>query len=425
MVRTTAMSFFSQLFVVFPDFCQQSDLMEQYFRVLMAAASSDSVTTAAVCHSIEAFANVCRIQLEPAVFSELFQFLAQILEVPGFESTQLVVPVGDAIAALIRWMPGPCAEQAPDVLQLFLGRLQQFAASLSGALEHAAILQVMAVHCGIINEIANRMREKIEPFVSPTLSVLLQCLDLRDHYLFEDAIIAVVSVIKNPFPEIAEFAMRIFNHLIWAQESESPILVEISAICICGLFKEPPPMLVEATPRFIEVLSHNLENDLLPLAAKRELIFAFAQVILGVGPPAIGYCEFYFSQLNQFSRHRFDVDHDQTDKEIAPGFYTALLAGYTALLKVIADTEFTEIFLKQFRVISVLLDRVYHTIQAGVVEENLIRRSLEFFNQVLNMFAGRLSQFLTHKSVTGILIFAWEESSEEMAKYMLTRIRRL
>jgi hypothetical protein len=425
LVRTTAMSFFVKLFSKFPDFYQQPEMMEQYLRLVMAAGEADFETMGAVCQSIEALANICRHRLDPSFFSVLFPFMTQVLELPGFESSPLVVPAGDAIAALLHWMPEQSLDQAPQILQVLLGRIQHFSTLLSTAVERAPILQVMAVHCGIVNEIAIRMRQKIAPYVSVTLSVLLQCLDVRDLYMFEDAIIAIVSVIRNPFPEVAEFALRIFDHLIWAQESESPILIETSSVCICELFKEPPPLLVDATSKFTDVISRNLEHDLLPFPAKRELIFAFAQIILGVGPPALVYLDFFFNQLNQFSRHRFDVLHDETDKEIAPGFYAALLAGYTAVLKVIADTDFVEIVIKQFRVISGLLDRISQAINAGVVEENLIARTLEFLNQVLLMFPRRVSQFLTHKSVSQILLFAWEESQEDLAKYMLNRIRQL
>jgi hypothetical protein len=321
---------------------------------------------------------------------------------------------GDAASVLIEWMPDSLLHELPSVLEHLLNRLSELGESLQ--------FGEMAVYCWIVASVAKRLHDGIAPFAGPTLSVLLACMELREPRLVEDAMVATVCIAKFPCPE---FTGRIIDNFLWAQASQSPVLVETSATCICHLFTAPAPVLVEASGRFVEAFARNLEDDVCTLQAKREIVFAFGQIILGVGPPAIVHCEFFLKMLVQFSRLRFDVVKDESDKEIAPGFYQALVSGYTAILRVAEGEVFLEEVIGQFRVISSLLDRIGDAVAKDVYTNELIVRTMEFVACALELFAKRVNQFLTHKSVKIILAVAWEELHIETEKFLLNRIRDL
>jgi hypothetical protein len=216
---------------------------------------------------------------------------------------------------------------------------------------------------------------------------------------------------------VLPFRLEILGLLGELQKSESPSLIRLSAVCLQKLWRGIGTELASHQNEFIELLLGNLDNEMLPLQAKTSVVGAVSALL------NLESCAAFLDQLNRLSRVPLRVKHSESDREVAPLLYSALLDGYHTVMELTKETDLIERILTDCkRSVAGLFRQMSGNDE---FDESLMRQIIKFLRLCLDLYANRLNVFLRRQDVANILRIGLDEFDIEECRYLAKTISLL
>jgi hypothetical protein len=422
-VRIEAYNLLRLLIETFWELVAVGDFMGSFIEKVERCENIESpiVVTFAIV-ALGSFCSTCSNQrcfstLE-TLYDRIFNILTRTVENSRSNCPYLFERAIESLGKLVSCTPDSHLCRVEAVLTNSLQQINACGRKI-GCVSADAALNEMSQYCLLIFYITQRLKIQFKAHLAETVSVLLKCVRLQNQILFDDALLALVSILAftPPSEVIADYVRPILEQVLWALRTHSPSTVIVGCVALFRLFDTHASRLTEMTPEFFTELISSVNDDNVPLDAKSEMVRALAQIVMKSGET--GYFDVFWAALAKLAKLPIDI---AKNREVASKLFYSLIFGFYAMVVVTKnDGERKEAIIKQYQVISGLIEKIWIN---EIFERNVIVWTIQLMKEVVSSFGRRVNVFLHRKAVEVLLTEGWDTYHLDEARYVAKEIQR-
>lgn len=375
------------------------------------------------CH---AFSDRATLRNHPGqpIFTNLMVYLTEQLAAAESREDEYMGIVVDAAFAVI----SAADVQDMNIRNHVMERLAQFVErigllgqSLAGTVDRQMIIKNMVSYCALITSalvvLKGHLMESEEMAVN-VLAVLTKCLDLRDEMLFDEALISVAAAIPSLTSYLPPIIGQINQHILWALSIKSPETMRLACMCVFKLLNYCPDALAPVSGDLIGLLETNLNDNNCPIRVQQEIIRNIGAIVRFTGDFGLSKAPEYYERLKGFSTLNLNIEGSETDREIADGYFDAVIYGFHAVLVVADKVGLDAQFCREYRLIDNFFKKLAR--YPMIFTEQLMDSAVNYISDLVRLCAKPLNVYLHRQCIFEIL----DEAAEHFGSSIATAVKR-